>query len=74
MFRTLLIVFALGLTGCINTPNTKALITPLGGIGVHSFAPPETPDVLPRSDADGLARIVAHQRACTDDGTCARPE
>jgi len=28
------------LAGCISTPQTKALITPIGVIGVHSFAPP----------------------------------
>jgi hypothetical protein len=26
-------------TGCVNLPETKALITPVGVIGVHSFAP-----------------------------------
>jgi hypothetical protein len=74
MFRTLLIVFGIGLAGCISTPNTKALITPLGGVGVHSFAPPQTPDLLPPSDADGLARIAANQRACAADVTCAQHE
>ena len=28
------------LAGCISTPQTKALITPVGAIGIHSFAPP----------------------------------
>ena len=28
------------LAGCISTPQTKALITPVGVFGVHSFAPP----------------------------------
>ena len=32
------------LAGCINLPQTKALITPVGVVGVHSFAPqPQAP-------------------------------
>jgi len=31
------------MAGCINLPQTKALITPVGVIGVHSFAPPRPP-------------------------------
>jgi len=36
---------ALGLvlTGCLNLPQTKALITPVGVVGIHSFAPPRDP-------------------------------
>lgn len=36
-------VLTLSLAGCVNLPQTKALITPLGAIGVHSFAPPRKP-------------------------------
>jgi hypothetical protein len=28
------------LSGCINLPQTKALVTPVGAVGVHNFAPP----------------------------------
>ena len=31
------------LAGCMNLPQTKALLTPVGVIGVHSFAPPPPP-------------------------------
>jgi hypothetical protein len=46
MVSTLRVLFGLSLlglsllTGCINTPQTKALLTPVGVIGVHSFGPP----------------------------------
>ena len=47
MKRALLTYFAvILLTGCVNLPDTKALITPIGAVGVHSFAPRHT---TPRS-------------------------
>jgi hypothetical protein len=39
-------VLSVALTGCINLPQTKALITPVGVVGVHSFGPPRQ---LPRN-------------------------
>jgi len=62
------------LAGCISTPNSKALITPIGAVGVHSFAPPGDPMRMTPSKADALARVASNQRTCTEDGTCARPE
>lgn len=57
--RTLCIVFAL--SGCVSTPNTTALITPIGAAGYHTFAPPDSPDRIrasnlkrPASAADTL--------------------
>jgi hypothetical protein len=75
MFRTLIIVmFTATMAGCINTPNTKALITPIGAVGVHSFAPPSDPNRMTPSKADALARVASNQRTCDEAGTCARPE
>ena len=43
--------------GCVSTPQTKALITPFGAIGVHSFAPAErTP--MNASEVDRLAHMM----------------
>jgi hypothetical protein len=73
MFRTLMsITVAMMLAGCINTPNTKVVITPVGGIGFHTFAPHKDPDRLPPPDADSIPRIAANQRACAQDAACAR--
>jgi hypothetical protein len=55
----------IALSGCINTPNTKALITPLGGVGVHSFEPQQSPDRMP-PNADRVARIAANVQACSE--------
>jgi hypothetical protein len=50
------------LAGCINLPQTKALVTPVGVVGIHSFAPPrETPRSV---DFD---RRVAEQRKSTSE-------
>jgi len=46
--------------GCINLPQTKALVTPLGVIGVHSFAPP--PEAKRSTDFE---QRVAQQRKAT---------
>jgi hypothetical protein len=74
MFRTLSIGLIVILAGCVSTPNTKALITPLGGVGIHSFAPRTDPDRLPPLDADVTARVAANQRDCGDDKACTRHE
>lgn len=50
------------LSGCLSTPQTKALITPVGVIGVHSFAPPRQ---APRS-TDFEQRVAKHA-ASTDE-------
>jgi hypothetical protein len=34
------------LLGCVNTPQTKMLVTPIGAVGIHSFAPPERPPTV----------------------------
>lgn len=67
MFRALVIAMIATLTaGCISTPNTKALVTPLGGIGYHTFAPHKDPDRMPPPDADSVARIAANQQRSTE--------
>jgi hypothetical protein len=54
------------LAGCINLPQTKALITPVGAIGIHSFAP--RPEV-PRS-TDFEQRVAQQRlRSATDEQT-----
>jgi hypothetical protein len=56
--------------GCVSTPQTKALITPVGAIGVHSFAPTEP--VRPNaSEADRLARLM--QERSDDESRQATP-
>ena len=51
------------LAGCINLPQTKALITPVGAIGIHSFAPPRP---APRS-ADFEQRIAEQRKSSSTD-------
>ena len=53
----LLSSFGVLLAGCINTPQTRALITPIGAVGIHSFAPPRE---QPRSPE--FERRIAEQR------------
>jgi hypothetical protein len=73
MFRALVIALASTLVaGCISTPNTKAFVTPIGGIGYHTFAPHKDPDRMPPPDADSVARIAATSQACAHDEQCAR--
>ena len=52
------------LCGCISTPNTKALITPVGAVGYHTFAPP---DRMRSIDLEGLEQ-VAVARSEVDSG------
>jgi hypothetical protein len=59
-----------GLSGCINTPSTKALITPVGAVGIHSFEPQHSVDGMPPPDADRVARIAATAQACSSDAAC----
>jgi hypothetical protein len=73
MFRALVIAIVAALAaGCVSTPNTKALITPIGGIGYHTFAPQRDPNRMPPPDANSVARIAANQQACALDEHCAR--
>lgn len=43
--------------GCVSTPQTKALITPIGAVGIHSFAPAERRPMSP-SEVDRLAHLM----------------
>lgn len=52
MFPALCI--ALALSGCVSTPNTKALITPVGAAGYHTFAPPDSRDRVRAPSVDAL--------------------
>ncbi|MFL6549454.1 MAG: hypothetical protein ACJ8OJ_12215 [Povalibacter sp.] len=54
--HVLMTLMAIAASGCVSTPQTKALFTPIGAIGVHSFAPVEQPRVTP-SEADRVARV-----------------
>jgi hypothetical protein len=59
-----------GLSGCINTSNTKALITPVGAVGIHSFEPERSPDRMLPPDAERVARIAVNAQACSSDAAC----
>jgi starvation-inducible outer membrane lipoprotein len=52
----LMMTIALVCAGCVSTPQTSALFTPIGAIGVHSFAPAQKP--MNASEADRLARLM----------------
>lgn len=56
-----LVAAGLALGGCVSTPSTKALITPIGAVGVYSFAPTErkSPDEMKaaREAEQRLARM-----------------
>lgn len=55
------------LAGCINTPNTKALITPIGGVGFHSFAPRDSQRVR-EVNPDRVARLDVNAMRDQDSG------
>jgi hypothetical protein len=70
MFRAVIASCLLvSLSACVNTPNTKALVTPLGAVGFHTFAPQRSPDQMP-PNAEGISRIAANLQACAADGAC----
>lgn len=74
MLRALILMFsAVAMSGCISTPNTKAFVTPIGGIGIHSFKPERDPNRMP-PDAQRVARIAGNQQACeaAANGDCPR--
>ena len=64
-----MIVLAAAMSGCISTPNTKAFVTPIGGIGIHSFKPERDPNRMP-PDAHRVAQVAANQQACAADARC----
>lgn len=43
--------------GCISTPQTKALITPVGALGYHTFRPPQAQPPTPSEIDRMVARI-----------------
>lgn len=59
-YSLLLSALCICLAGCINLPQTKALVTPVGVIGVHSFAPPP-----PTKRSTDFEQRVAQQRKTT---------
>lgn len=61
MSRIVALTLTLLVAGCVSTPNTKALITPIGGIGIHAFAPP-SPDRMAASKSEQVARIERDHR------------
>lgn len=48
-----------GIVGCISTPQTKALITPVGAIGYHTFEPPGARPPTP-SEIDRMVAGLRH--------------
>jgi len=56
------------LAGCIDLPQTKALITPVGVVGVHSFAPRATDSnqLAPPDFRQRLAQQAAAQAAAKE--------
>ena len=57
---------SIALAGCISTPQTKALITPVGVIGVHSFAPPAPqPRTIDFMEQRRLAQQAEQERAAS---------
>lgn len=60
------LISAAVLAGCVSTPQTKALVTPVGAIGYHTFAPPEARRPSP-SDIDRMtARLKRDTGQKTD--------
>lgn len=62
-YRTgLLMIASMVVCGCVSTPSTKALITPIGAAGIYSFAPTErqSPDEMKaaRETQTRLARMT----------------
>lgn len=57
MFPLLCLLF--GLAACVSTPNTKALITPFGAAGYHTFAPPNSPDRMREPNVDQMVDRMA---------------
>lgn len=51
------------LSGCVSFGQTDMLVTPLGVAGIHSFAPPASPDDFRQLDreAERLQRIAQRQ-------------
>lgn len=56
-----LICVALTCAGCISTPSTKALITPIGAVGYHTFAP-ESQKGIDASDLDRMSAMIEESR------------
>jgi hypothetical protein len=53
-------------SGCISTPQTKALITPMGAIGYHTFRPPQARPPTP-SEIDRMVAHVNHAVASSEE-------
>jgi hypothetical protein len=52
-----LMTMVVACAGCVSTPQTKALFTPIGAISVHSFAPVERTR-MNSSEVDRLAHLM----------------
>ena len=73
MFRTLMMTcVVVAMSGCISTHNTKAFVTPIGGIGIHSFKPERDPNRMLPPGAERVAKMAANQQACEADASCAQ--
>ena len=48
------------LSGCVSFGQTDMLVTPVGVAGIHSFAPPPSPDNFKQTErtADRLAQVA----------------
>lgn len=49
------------LCGCVSVGQTHMLVTPVGAAGIHSFAPPPSPDNLKQLDSTAQ-RLAAMQK------------
>ena len=58
-------ICAAALTGCISTPQTKVLITPVGAAGIHSF---RSPEATPPS-ASEIDRMTARLKQSAENST-----
>ena len=66
----MIVSFAAALSGCVSYGNTHALVTPIGGIGYHSFKPQNqsTPrDIRFPASPDRVAQAPAPAPIARDD-------
>lgn len=64
-FTTTLAIVSLAaaLSGCVSYGNTHALLTPVGGIGYHSFKPSNTARDIQLPEQKNPDRIAANKAA-----------
>ena len=58
MRKLFLFAATCAIAGCVSTPSTKALITPVGAVSYHTFAPPQSPDRTRTIDLEALNQVA----------------